>query len=122
MKAYKAQLEIMLEELIKELHSIGILDPHNPSDWIAIPESVDTNEPDENLAADVVEEWDERQALVATLERRYNDLNRALAKVDTDAFGICEICTAAIESDRLDVNPAARTCKAHMDEEEALTE
>ncbi len=122
MTEYKAPLEAMLEVLTKELQAVGIHDPKNPTDWVAIPEDRDTNEPDANLAADVVEEWDERQGLVATLERRYNDINRALSKIESGNFGQCEVCGSAIESDRLGANPAARTCKAHMNEEGALTE
>jgi RNA polymerase-binding transcription factor DksA len=120
MTAHKTTLEAMLAELIKELEAIGIHDPKNPSDWVAVPEDLDVNEPDDNLAADAVEEWDERQALVATLERRYNDLTRALGKIEMNLFGTCEICGASVEEDRLLVNPAARTCKAHMNEEGTL--
>jgi RNA polymerase-binding transcription factor DksA len=112
----------MLQELTKELSDVGIHDPKNPTDWVAVPEDVDTNEPDTNLVADVVEEWDERQALVATLERRYNDLNRALRKIDDGTFGTCEICATTIEDDRLHVNPAARTCKGHMNDEGTLAQ
>lgn len=122
MTAYKTILEAMLADLIKELEAVGIHDPKNPSDWLAVPEDIDVNEPDDNLAADAVEEWDERQALVATLERRYNDLTRALGKIEMNLFGTCEICGTAVEPDRLEVNPAARTCKAHMNEEGTLTE
>jgi len=30
-------------------------------------------------------------------------------------YGICEVCKKKIEMDRLEVNPAARTCKERMD-------
>lgn len=120
MTEYKAQLESMRNELIKELEDVGIHNPENPADWIAVPEDVDANEPDSNIVADVVEEWDERQALVATLERRYNDIVRALGKIEKNDFGTCEICNASIESDRLSANPAARTCKEHMNDEGTL--
>ncbi len=121
MTDYTARLESMLEELTRELKAIGIHNPDNPSDWIAVPEGVDANEPDSDLVADVVEEWDERQALVATLERRYNDITRALLKSRNGTFGICEMCTQPIEDARLDANPGARTCMEHMNEEETLS-
>lgn len=120
MNPYKTKLEAFLQDLTKELSAVGIHNPENPADWVAIPEAVDANEPDDNVAADAVEEWDERQALVATLERQYNNITRALGKIEANSFGTCEICNSAIEDDRLEVSPAARTCKAHMDEEEAL--
>ncbi len=121
MKDYMKELEAELAELTRELTSIGIHNPENPSDWIAVPEGVDANQSDTDLLADVVEEWDERAALVATLERRYNDITRALAKITAGTFGTCEICSAPIESDRLEVNPSARTCKAHMNDEGTLS-
>jgi RNA polymerase-binding transcription factor DksA len=117
---FKVQLEAMRANLTSELNVIGIHDPENPSDWVAIPEGVDPNEADSDLVADVVEEWDERRALVATLERQYNDIARALAKIEQGTYGICEISGQPIEEDRLIANPAARTCKEHMNDEGAL--
>ncbi len=119
---YKTALRAMLEAVTLELKDVGIHNPDNPSDWIAVPEDLDTSEPDTNLAADVIEEWDARQALVATLERRYNDITRALEKLSDTTFGKCELCGETIETDRLTVNPAARTCKTHMNDEGTLSE
>jgi len=119
---YKSQLEMMLKELTSELGAIGIHNPQNPQDWIAVPEGVDTQEADTDLVADVAEEWDERQGLVATLEKRYNDVTRALGKIESGTYGICEISGEHIEETRLDANPAARTNIAHMNEEGTLGE
>ena len=119
-QTYRERLEVLLKELTEELTSVGIHNPKNPQDWIAVPEAFDTSEPDQNLAADTVEEWDERRALVATLETRYNNITRALSKIDTGTFGFCEVCGAPIEADRLNANPAARTDKAHRDDEGTL--
>jgi hypothetical protein len=41
MTDYKNRLETLLADLNTELKAIGIHDPHNPADWIAVPESVD---------------------------------------------------------------------------------
>lgn len=117
---YRARLEAMLREITEELREVGIHNPANPQDWVAVPEDLDTEEPDENLSADSVEEWDERQALVATLEPRYNALVAALARIDGGTFGKCEVCGNDIEPERLDANPAARTCIAHREEESGL--
>lgn len=120
--AYKSQLESMLAELTVELSAIGIHDPRNPQDWVAVPEGMDVQEADTDLVADVVEEWDERQGLVATLEKRYNDITRALSKIESGTYGVCEISGEPIEEDRLMANPAARTNIAHMNEEGTLRE
>jgi RNA polymerase-binding transcription factor DksA len=117
---YKARLAEMLADVTNELASVGIHNPENPSDWIAVPEDLDAEEPDLNLAADSVEEWNERSALVATLEKRYNDVTGALNRIKKGTFGMCEMCKNPIEEKRLDAIPTARTCIAHLAEEETL--
>lgn len=117
--AYKERLTEELALVTEELKTIGILNPDNPKDWEAIPEPAKA-EPDENIAADRVEEWDERRAIVAELETRYNNITRALKKIESGTFGTCEICGETIEPDRLEVVPAARTCKVHREEEQNL--
>lgn len=117
---YIARLDEMEQKLIEELQTVGIHNPENPSDWIAVPENLDAEEPDENLAADAVESWNERAALVATLESRYNGIKHARASIEAGTYGTCEICNASIEERRLEVNPIARTCMAHMNDEGTL--
>lgn len=117
---YEARLNEMLTEITNELQTIGVHNPATPSDWIAVPQDLDAEEPDLNLLADSVEEWNERNALVATLEPKYNDVVRALAKIAEGTFGNCEVCGASIEEKRLEVNPAARTCIAHIEESVSL--
>lgn len=118
--AYKTRLLAELEELTKELKTIGVHNPNNPSDWIAIPDGVDANEPDTDAVADVTEEWDTRASLVAELEMRYNDITRALQKIEDATYGFCEVCGEPIEQDRLDANPSARTDKAHIHDGDTL--
>ena len=110
----------MLAELETELKAIGIHNPKNPSDWIAVPEGTGGNEADLNDAADKAEEWGERRSTVAVLETRYNNLVRALKKIEEGTYGVCEISGEEIEPERLDANPAARTNKAHMNDESTL--
>ncbi len=117
---YKSRLEEELAALTEELKSFGIHNPDVPEDWQAIPSSVDTSTADPNVVADRVEDWDERRAEMSELETRYNNLTRALKKIDAGTFGTCEIGGEDIEADRLDANPAARTCKAHMNDEADL--
>ncbi len=117
---YKVRLTAMLEQLTSELKTIGIHNPNNPSDWIARPEALGNTEADLNVAADRVEDWDERRSTVAVLETRYNNIVRALAKIEEGTFGICEISNEEIEIDRLEANPTARTNKAHLEEESSL--
>lgn len=112
---YRARLGEMLAEVTDELKSVGIHSPENKEDWIAVPKDLDAQEPDENLSADSVEEWDERQGIVSALEPRYNAIVSALARIDAGTFGKCEVCGKEIEAERLTVNPAAQTCIEHRE-------
>lgn len=117
---YKVRLEQMLAELTEELQAIGVKNPEVAEDWTAIPEGVETGEADPNIGADRVEEWEERRATLSALETRFNNIRRALKKIDDGTFGICELSGEPIEEDRLNANPAARTCKAHLNNEADL--
>jgi RNA polymerase-binding transcription factor DksA len=117
---YRARLEAMLVDITSELSTVGIHNPENPNDWIAVPEELDAEEPDLNLAADNVEAWNERSGLVATLETRYNGIKSAIARIDAGTFGNCEVCNAPIEEKRLAVSPTARTCMTHLEDESTL--
>ncbi len=114
---YKTKLEDELKELTAELKTLGIHNPEVKEDWIATPMGVGTNEADPNVGADRVEDWDERRATLSNLEGRCNDVIKALKKIEAGTYGTCEVSGEAIEEDRLEVNPAARTCKAHLDTE-----
>lgn len=117
---YKDRLEQELATITEELQSLGIHNPDVPEDWQAIPTGVEVGEADPNVGADRVEDWDTRRATLANLETRYNNIRRALTKIADGTYGVCEISGEAIETDRLDANPAARTCKAHINNEADL--
>jgi DnaK suppressor protein len=50
---------------------------------------------------------------VKELEARHTDVADALEKMDEGVYGLCEECDEPIDLDRLQANPAARTCKKH---------
>ncbi len=114
---YQTQLEEDLRIITVELEKLGIHNPSVASDWIALPEDVDVSEADENVGADRVEDWEERVATLAALETQYNDIVRALRKIEQGTYGLCEKCREEIETERLDANPSSRTCITHMDDE-----
>lgn len=116
----KQKLEKELADLTEELKELGIHNPQVKEDWIAIPQDVASQEADENVGADRAEDWLERTATLGALETRYNNIERALSKIVAGTYGTCEICNAPIEEDRLEVNPAARTCKTHINDEQDL--
>ena len=113
---FKTKLESEKAELEKELAKVGRINPDNPSDWEAIPAADrDISMADENTVADAIEGYENNQAVVATLEKRYSDVKSGLDKIKHNVYGICQVCKKEIEIDRLEANPSARTCKEHMD-------
>lgn len=103
--------------LTKELSDIGRINPDNPLDWEPVPEKENPEDhADENIVADHKESFEERSALLKELEIRYNNVFLALEKIEKDEYGVCEVGGTPIELARLEANPAARTCKEHMNE------
>src|SRR5438132_13917231 len=69
---------------------------------------------DENFAdsGQVTAERGEVEALVASLLDALEDVDRALGKLDSDSFGLCESCGKQIAEGRLQAMPTARMCLA----------
>jgi len=112
---FKDKLEkekILLEE---ELGKVGRKNPDNPSDWEATETDKDTSQADENTTADNIEDYEENRAIVNTLETRYQDIESALNKIADNTYGFCQICNEAIDIERLEANPSAKSCRKHME-------
>lgn len=103
----------MVEE---QLRSMGRENPKVPGDWEATGGELETLSPlqDSNEAADKLEEYEERREETDQLEIRLREINAAVEKIEKDTYGGCEACGSTIELERLEANPAARTCKAHL--------
>jgi RNA polymerase-binding transcription factor DksA len=115
----KNQLEFALSQIVSELNTIAVQQPET-GDWVAIPAIEDRANADANLDADVTEDWNVRRATLGQLETRYRNITRALKKFETGNYGICEISGEPIETERLAVNPAARTNLANINREKEL--
>lgn len=100
--------------LEKELSAIGVRDPRNPENWEAREEKNEYTE-DPNVAADVIEETEKHHALTDTLEIRLRNVVTALKRIEEGTYGICSIGGEQIEQERLEANPAAITCKKHLE-------
>ncbi|HEV7424571.1 MAG TPA: TraR/DksA C4-type zinc finger protein, partial [Candidatus Paceibacterota bacterium] len=81
----------------------------------ATPEELNFPESDENDKADRFENFEARSSMLKTLEPRLNNILRAIRGLNKESFGKCEVCKKDIEMTRLEANPAARTCKKHLE-------
>lgn len=111
--------ELLAKELVVvegELRSIGRVNPSNPRDWEPVPDKMDTLAADSNEVADTIESYEENSAILKQLEIRLNEVKEALKRVDDGSYGKCTVCNALIDEKRLEANPAAKTCKEHMEQ------
>jgi len=111
MNKYKTKLEEEKNLLEEELNTLGIVD--KTGDWEATPDKEEINQEvqDEADLSERAEEYEEKSQKLNHLEERLANVNKALQKIENRTYGICEICGSGIEEDRLEVNPAATTCK-----------
>ncbi len=113
---FKQKLEAEKATLEEEFKVNGAFYNEITNDWDATPPALDNGDvSDENDVADRAEGYEERTSIVNTLEKRWHDVVDALEKIKSGTYGTCEISGEAIEPDRLEANPAARTCKTHME-------
>ena len=113
-KKIKDKLEKERDTLLDELRDMGKLNPET-DEWEATPETLDFPESDQNDMADRFEDFEARSSMIKTLEPRLNNILKALKKLNRESFGKCEVCKKDIENARLEANPAARTCKEHLE-------
>lgn len=108
---FKALLEAERVELESELGNLG----HRVegTDWMAAPAEQE-RESDYVDQADHVEEFESKVGRLEAIETRYQEVLRALARIEDGTYGICLKSGEPIEEDRLEANPAAETCKAMM--------
>lgn len=116
----KARLTEELAKVESELATVGRKNPDNPADWQPTPPAEDSaaTEPDE--LADKIEDFEQNTAILKQLEIQATAIRTALERIEKGTYGKCEISGEDIEEDRLEANPSARTCKAHMEEESSL--
>ncbi len=110
----KNKLEKERDVLLEELRDMGKLNTET-GEWEAIPEELNFPESDQNEMADRFEDFEARSSMIKTLEPRLNNILKALKGLNRESFGKCEICKKEIEMMRLEANPAARTCKKHLE-------
>ena len=99
------------DKLTMELRAIAIPDPKVAGHWDTIFQQFEIGEDASHAAldeeADEVEEYETRLASEDSLETRLLAVNRALAHIRAETYGICATCKKAIPVERLRANPAA---------------
>ncbi|MEK7564148.1 MAG: hypothetical protein AAB510_01085 [Patescibacteria group bacterium] len=113
-KKIKEKLEKERDVLLSQMKEMGKLDPET-GDWEATPEKQIAPESDQNDMADRFEDFEAKSSMLGTLEPRLKNILNALKNLNKESFGKCIVCKKDIENTRLDANPAAQTCKKHLE-------
>lgn len=113
---FKVQLEEEKKELEISLEDVGQKNPAIPGDWEGKAENIDAEKSDPIDVADNIEEYETNTAVTSELEVRLKNINTALDKIENGKYGTCRVCKKEIEEDRLEANPAAQTCKEHIND------
>ncbi len=113
-KKIKEKLEAERDVLVLEMRDMGKLNPETGK-WEATPEEMNYQNSDQNDMADRFEDFEARSSMIKVLEPRLKNILLALNGLGQNSFGLCEVCKKEIENDRMTANPAARTCKKHLE-------
>jgi RNA polymerase-binding transcription factor DksA len=113
-KNFEERLKAELATLEKELATVGRKNPDQSADWEGVEPEMNLDKTEDGENAEGMEEFEKNNALVEQLETRLEEVEEALHKIQSGNYGKCETCGEEIEMDRLEANPAAKTCKSHM--------
>lgn len=109
------KLEEEKVSLIKQLQELGRINPDNANDWEPVAAELNIDQAEIEERASEITSFEERSAVEYELEAKLNQVNTALEAIANNSYGTCVTCKSPIEEARLEANPAAMTCKAHME-------
>jgi RNA polymerase-binding transcription factor DksA len=112
-KKIKEKLEKERDVLVNEMKDMGKLNLET-GEWETVPEEMDHVETDQNDMADRFEDFESKSSMMKVLESKLKSVLHALKGIGRESFGKCEVCKKDIELARMEANPAARTCKKHL--------
>ena len=110
---FKHRLETEKKTLEEQLATVGQPISTGSNDWEAVQNDT-TQEADTHDQADHLDEYQENRAVLDVLNTQYKEVLAALERIEDGTYGVCEVCGEEIEADRLEADPSAKTCKAHM--------
>jgi RNA polymerase-binding transcription factor DksA len=110
---FKERLLLEKKSLEDQLATIAQPTAGNPDEWEAVQKDTE-QEADPNDQADHLDEYQENRAIVDVLNTRHREVIAALERIEAGSYGVCEVCNAPIEQERLEAEPAATTCMADI--------
>lgn len=108
--------KLLLEERTRLRHvleGLGHVHPDDEYDFDASTDEANFDVGDEADRASQIEDFSSRVILEGELEKRYQEIHTALLAIKEGTYGTCAFCGKEIPRERLEANPAARTCVEH---------
>jgi RNA polymerase-binding protein DksA len=106
----------LLEEKKSLEEELGVIAEKEDGEYQAEMEDYGREEDDNALE---VSDYLSNLSVTESLNKRYEELQAALERLDTEEYGQCENCPGEeIPLERLQANPAARTCIKCQQQEE----
>ena len=99
--------------LLEQLGQVGRINPDDKTDWEPVAADLNGSTAEIEERASEIADFEDRSAVEFELEERLKKIDAALLRIDDKTYGVCSVCSNPIESERLEVNPAAATCKEH---------
>lgn len=110
----KEILENNLQDVLKQIETVGVKDDQNPGGFVATEGEQNTVTGDQEDQASEMTDFGTNNAILKELEDRSVNIKKALEKIEDGTYGKCSECGNEIEADRLEALPSASTCKAHL--------
>lgn len=114
---FKEKLEAEKKILEENLAEVGRPNPNNKEDWEVTPIPGENDPEMHDEVADFLEDLEEREETEVELEQQLHQVNGALKRIEDGVYGTCKVCGKEIETERLEANPSATTCKEHRNQE-----
>lgn len=112
---FKVKLEAEKTKLLEELGHVGRINPDDTNDWEPVAADLNGETAEAEERAGEISSFEDRSAIEFQLELRLKAITSALERCEGGTYGHCSVCSSPIEPARLEANPSALTCKAHME-------
>ncbi|KKR04085.1 MAG: DnaK suppressor protein [Parcubacteria group bacterium GW2011_GWF2_39_13b] len=106
---FKYLLEQEKKEIESQLEGFTKKDAHIKDDYDANFPDLGTHQSTDEMAQEV-SMYEAALPLERALEKKLQDINAALSKIENNQYGICENCGEEIPIERLETKPEAKNC------------
>ncbi len=108
-------LEEERDLLTRELRTIATPDREGAHGWVPSMGGEEKETAESETLASELEGFEDGSSVGAELSLRLERVREALERLNDGSYGVCRVCGSGIETERIEADPAAPTCKTHRD-------